>query len=318
MAASNTPPLSDSKTRALERRFASAKAEVLQQQELHRRKKQATERVTGAIEPASLLHSATRQNQSGSQTICSSSQKEQSVFCDGISASTTSRITDAETQGPTYFQLAETVHQNLLITPLELASQRGSIADKIAHELLQKGDVAQKYMHGSKGMKIEHGLLLDSVVQAQKSNMDARLKALQNHARRSKVHMSLRQHRKCGSFDLPREFHCFDRFKQMHEMWQGYIGQLLKDTGKNQLFQCLLNADLHGAIIAVAECKISTLIGLSGIMIRETAETFGIITEENKFQVLPKKGSVFVFQASGWKVTMNGDRLLRNSGLRSL
>ncbi|XP_068668491.1 ribonuclease MRP protein subunit POP4 isoform X2 [Aristolochia californica] len=240
---------------------------------------------------------------------------EKSVFCDRTSTSATSRITDAETQGPAYFQLAQPVHENLLTSTLELASQRGSIADKIVHELLQKGDVAQKYLQGAKSMKIENRLLLDSVVQGQNSNMDARLKALQNHAKRSKVRMSLRKHRQCGSFDLPQEFHCFDRFKQMHEMWKDYITQLLKDTGKNQLFQCLLNADLHGAILVVAECRTSTLIGVSGIMIRETAETFGIITEENKFHVVPKKGSVFIFQALSWKITMNGDELSsRNSG----
>lgn len=34
----------------------------------------------------------------------------------------------------------------------------------------------------------------------------------------------------------------------------------------------------------VVECKVITFIGAIGIMIRETAETFGIISADNKFQ----------------------------------
>jgi len=33
----------------------------------------------------------------------------------------------------------------------------------------------------------------------------------------------------------------------------------------------------------VAECKAASYQGVSGIMIRDTAETFGIISEDNRF-----------------------------------
>ncbi|RVW39767.1 Ribonuclease P protein subunit p29 [Vitis vinifera] len=108
----------------------------------------------------------------------------------------------------------------------------------------------------------------------------------------------------------------YDIFKPMHDMWKGYMMQLLKNTGKNQLVQPLLSADLHGAIILVVECKIAAFNGVSGIMIRETAETLGIITQDDKFRgnpstgrIVPKKGSVFIFQADCWKVTLQGDKL---------
>lgn len=45
--------------------------------------------------------------------------------------------------------------------------------------------------------------------------------------------------------------------------------------------------------VAVVECKMAVFKGVSGIMIRETAETFGIITEDNKF-----KGKTHVLYAS--------------------
>jgi hypothetical protein len=34
----------------------------------------------------------------------------------------------------------------------------------------------------------------------------------------------------------------------------------------------------------VAECKAASYEGVNGIMIRDTAETFGIISEDNRFQ----------------------------------
>ncbi|KAJ0088443.1 hypothetical protein Patl1_32046 [Pistacia atlantica] len=73
-------------------------------------------------------------------------------------------------------------------------------------------------------------------------------------------------------------------------------------------------------------------------MVRETAETFGIATRDDKFrgshnvdlnafpqyrnflifsirvlklqmQLVPKKGSVFIFQVDCWKITLLGDKL---------
>ncbi|KAI5414930.1 hypothetical protein KIW84_040402 [Lathyrus oleraceus] len=93
-------------------------------------------------------------------------------------------------------------------------------------------------------------------------------------------------------------------FQAMHVMWKDYIALLLKTTGRNQLAQCLLGADLH-----VVDGKAAHFTGIGGIMIHETAEAFGIVTEENKFRVVPKKGSVFVIQVDCWKVTLHGDKL---------
>ncbi|VFQ81074.1 unnamed protein product [Cuscuta campestris] len=77
--------------------------------------------------------------------------------------------------------------------------------------------------------------------------------------------------------------------------------------------QTLLNVDYYGAQILVAECKLDGYTGLCGIIIRETAETFGIITEDNRFKVVPKKLSVFMLQVDSWKVTMTGDKLASRS-----
>lgn len=48
------------------------------------------------------------------------------------------------------------------------------------------------------------------------------------------------------------------------------------------LCQYLLQFPVY--FLAVAECKVTSYTGVSGIMIRETAETFGIITQDDKFR----------------------------------
>ncbi|KAK7839175.1 ribonuclease p protein subunit p29 [Quercus suber] len=274
---------------------------------------------------------------------------------------------DPEENAPAYLQLSQAVHENLLATNIkllgsrlpgivQLSSRKGDMVDKILHELLQNGDTAQKYMQKSRKINIDHFVLLDNYVQGRGICTGSHIRALRMHSKRSKKHMSMKQHKKCGSFDLPQELHKYDVFRPMHEMWKGYMMQLLKTVGKNQLAQCLLNADLHGAFILVelqacnlhcssclnwyhdfillsswvkprydvfrpmhemwkgymmqllktigknqlaqcllnadlhgafilvAECKATSFTGVSGIMIRETAETFGIITQDDVFR----------------------------------
>ena len=49
----------------------------------------------------------------------------------------------------------------------------------------------------------------------------------------------------------------------------------------------LLTIFLFVYFLAVVQCKLVAYTGVSGIMIRETAETFGIITQDNKFRGNP-------------------------------
>ncbi|CAJ2649734.1 unnamed protein product [Trifolium pratense] len=189
------------------------------------------------------------------------------------------------------------------------SAERGGSIPGVLHEILQKGDAAVKYMQGSSNMKIDNWILLDNYVQGRALSSSSQTRALQIHSKRSKKHVSMKQHKKHGSLDLSQEFHQFDIFKPMHVMWKDYITLLLKSAGKHQLSQCLLDADLHGAIILVVEDKLNYFTGIGGIMIRETAEAFGIVTKESKFRVVPKKGCVFAFQVDCWKVIMHGDKL---------
>lgn len=77
----------------------------------------------------------------------------------------------------------------------------------VLHELFQHGDSAKKYMQGSKNIKIENTMLLDNFVQKNGSSSSGHMRALQHGSKRSKKHMSLKQHKRIGTFDLLQEFH---------------------------------------------------------------------------------------------------------------
>ncbi|CAL5351080.1 unnamed protein product [Camellia sinensis] len=249
--------LQDQKKRtldALQRRFALAEAELhLQQQKNKKRPHEENKGTTHNVNSSSA-------NVTDALPSSNASSKKGKFSFSGHAA----------TQDLAPFQ-----H---LLGIVQISDRRGSIVNQVVHDLLQSGDSAQKYMQGSRSMKIDNWILLDNLVQGRGASRSARIRALKTHSKRSKKHMSMKQHKKCGTLDLPQELHK-----------HGYMVQLLKNVGENQLTKCLLTADLHGAMILVVQCKIAAFTGVSGIMIRETEETFGIITQDNKFRVVPKK-----------------------------
>ncbi|KAK9920843.1 hypothetical protein M0R45_029385 [Rubus argutus] len=278
---------------ALERRFEAAKAEL----DLHQTKNTKRLKTEG---PGKKPHIENSSAVDSSPKLANAS-------------STTSSKKDIDESGPTYAKLSLPIHENLLTTSVEVSGRKEGKVDNVLHELLQSGDSAQRYMQGSRSKRIDNWILLDNYVQGRGGGSRAR--QMQSNSKRSKKRMSMKQQKKHGLFDLPQDVHSYDKFKPMHEMWKGYIAQLLKTTGKTQLAQYLLSADLHGAIISVADCKVTSYTGVSGIMVRETAETFGIITQDDKYRVVPKRFSVFIFQVDCWKITLHGDKLKsRNLG----
>ncbi|KAF9590022.1 hypothetical protein IFM89_030172 [Coptis chinensis] len=310
---------SDQKKRtleALEKRFALAKTEVQQQQHQKKKKthiqqppqeeKQQVHTHTPCVVDAVAETGPSNISPQKDTPKTPSFSKGRFAFVGYTPGAGLSGKSDLEANDPTYYRIRQSVHENLLKEGVKLSEK----VDNTLHELFQKGDVAQNYMHGSKVINIDNRFLLDGFVQGRGASV-ARFKAKQGHLKRCRRHMSMKQHRKCGSFDFPLESRKFEIFEPMHEMWKEYVLKLIKNLGNTQnIARCLLHADLHGAIFRVAECKVTSYLGVSGIMVRETAETFGIITCDNKFQVVPKRGSVFLFQADCWKITLHGDELV--------
>lgn len=86
---------------------------------------------------------------------------------------------------------------------MQFSDKKGSVPDKILHELLRNGDAALKYNQGLKGKKIDNWISLENVEKGCGAYDRARIKALNRISKRSKKHMSMKQHKKFGSLSLP-------------------------------------------------------------------------------------------------------------------
>ncbi|MBA0677413.1 hypothetical protein Goari_018824, partial [Gossypium aridum] len=159
---------------ALERRFAVAKAELLQEQKKNKK------------------------------TLVEEDGKEISSTKAPIAPSSNlSSKKDVEENGEVYSKLSEPMHEKLLPADSKFSNKKGSMADKILHELLQGGDSAQKYMQGSRSIKFENWILLDNFVKGRLMSTGSQIRALKNHSKRSKRHMSMKQLKTSGLFELP-------------------------------------------------------------------------------------------------------------------
>lgn len=156
--------------------------------------------------------------------------------------------------------------------------------------------------------------LLDSVRKAWKPTSTARCRNT----------LSARDRRKLKVFELQKDGHKFDGYVSMHRLWQDYMRDLLDMTRfeattpgpKKENHERLLKADYHGCMIVVRKSRCPPLIGVAGIVLMETRNTFKIVTKDNKIKCLPKKHSLFSFELDGYVFTLVGSQLCAKSSLR--
>ncbi|KAL2651819.1 hypothetical protein R1flu_019947 [Riccia fluitans] len=223
----------------------------------------------------------------------------------------------------TYGILSKSVRKSPLSSLLKIARVKdasGEIND-VLKTLLEGGSRRHRDVENilENRMHENQVLLLDNPTPNQlPASEKARERAYKNRGKRSREHLSLRQHRKCGTYDLPQEFQEYKLYQPLQEMWSTYARDLLSDCSDTMVQTRLLTADLHGAVLSVVESKNPSYTGVRGIMVRETENTFGIVTQNNKFRVIPKVGSIFRVDIENMRVTLFGNNLsLRSSAANS-
>jgi len=125
--------------------------------------------------------------------------------------------------------------------------------------------------------------------------------------------MGRREAAEMGVWRLRREEARWDAFVPLHRLWLGYMSELLGLTTVDTLGEetahamkaampsaagmhaKLVKADFHGSIMTTRRSKNASLVGVSGIIVQETENTFKVVTRKDKLKVLPKQGSVFAF-----------------------
>ena len=88
---------------------------------------------------------------------------------------------------------------------------------------------------------------------------------------------------------LPRNGLVYDDFKEMNQLWIGYMTELLPNLGDRKsgstdesLQMRICRADLHGAHVKVTRSNVASQVGLEGFVVMETKNTFRIIAKDNK------------------------------------
>jgi len=196
--------ISDQKKRtleALQQQYTAAKAKKLQDEQLKSHKNKVdvlkpkfdTPRKGKAPELTPRQKSAQSSSHKGVAFSGSNRQRKPSV-------------SSGEEINPVYDELSCPLRDNLFQDGTSDFDST-EVVQSVIFDIIQKGEDSGKITKGAKKLKLEKGILLDNYVQRGPRLVDAQARSLLIHSKRSKHHMFLKQHKKCGSFDLDGEFH---------------------------------------------------------------------------------------------------------------
>lgn len=105
----------------------------------------------------------------------------------------------------------------------------------------------------------------------------------------------------------------YSTFEKVHDLWQQYAARVVKESDLMSVFRM----DLHGCKIRCTACKNPTLVGIEGIVVQETKNTFLVIKQTNRLLTLPKRESVFKFRIGVQVYKIHGCNLLFTTQTRS-
>ncbi|XP_024525491.1 ribonuclease P protein subunit p29 [Selaginella moellendorffii] len=211
---------------------------------------------------------------------------------------------------PMYIPLPESFFHGEVASNLKLANSDGKhVVAHLLENLWGKSSKASKEFENKQNQMVQ----LDNPTTRKMQSDKARARA-QLRSKRSMQRWSLRKHRRMGSYVLSSKYLKHELYAPLHEMWKEYMEDLIKGCSQRMMQSRILTAELHGAPMEVLASKSCSFSGSKGLMIRETENTFSIITLDNKLKVVPKRGSIFVLRFDAMKITLFGNNLSARSG----
>ena len=117
-----------------------------------------------------------------------------------------------------------------------------------------------------------------------------RLRKQERQLRRQKPKpLSSREKRITGIYDVASDPQQYAIYVPLNQMWQDYIREILGITESGNISitvqnagPMLASADYHGAHLTVVKSRCAGMVGLQGIVIRDTKFTFQFITRKNE------------------------------------
>lgn len=116
-------------------------------------------------------------------------------------------------------------------------------------------------------------------------------KGEQKRLKRKPKPLSAKEKRISGIYDIPKEQQKYAIYVPLHRMWVGYMWEVLGiEEGKRAYITAqgagskLASADYHGAELKVVRSRCVGMVGLKGIVVKDTKYTFQIITEKSELR----------------------------------
>jgi ribonuclease P protein subunit POP4 len=100
--------------------------------------------------------------------------------------------------------------------------------------------------------------------------------------------LSAAKKRSLGLLEIPKEHLKWDIYLPLHNLWLGYMRDILGITeGKVPYVSpanagpILASADMHGALLEVVRSRCVSRVGVKGIVVRDSQFVFELVTEKN-------------------------------------
>ncbi|GBE82326.1 RNase P/MRP, p29 subunit [Sparassis crispa] len=193
---------------------------------------------------------------------------------------------------------------------VKLASSAPFTPTYVKGNISRSADAAQLYASRVQGRQI----LLENPVREskeKKAREERKAKRLAEKARRDSGIIGRRDAPRHGLWRLKREETKFSLFLPLHSLWLGYMSELLAlppapsipiaravaEAVPNAaaMHAKLVKADFHGSLVTVRQSKNPCLVGLSGIVVHETENTFKVVTKNDQLKLIPKQNTIFAF-----------------------
>ncbi|KIY44149.1 hypothetical protein FISHEDRAFT_67811 [Fistulina hepatica ATCC 64428] len=154
----------------------------------------------------------------------------------------------------------------------------------------------------------------ESAARAAHARKQAEMREMRERKQKIGNGMSRQEAKTKGLWRLTPEQAKFVLFIPLHQLWMGYMSELLglrqrkagapvdaqhAMPGIPGMHAKLVKADFHGSIITVRQSKHPGFVGLSGIVIHESENAFRVVTRKNQTKctcfLIPKQNNVFAF-----------------------
>jgi len=204
--------------------------------------------------------------------------------------------------------------KNILTTPTTYSNPSATIS--FSYNDQQASNVYDTKIEKRKQVPLENFPLSDQ--QKEEKTKEKKQRKLLKRAGKKNL-MSRRERKKSGMWEIPMEARKYELYKPLHHLWTQYMKELLGDiptSNYSMIYSKLLKADFHGSVITVVQSKCPSYIGKSGILLKETENTFNIITKNNRLLIIPKVHSVFTIHYDKLLFQIYGDNFKVRSGER--